>query len=102
MSDLIDAASGAVTWGDPLTGDEIEALRDHVEPVEIAGDSDWLLAVYVYAVDEPFTAEGVTVDAGTYIRTVHDKHVRAWKVDGLWAARAYAHAVEAAWQEYDA
>lgn len=78
---LLDAA--APTFGDKLTEEQDEALRDGVEADQAAGDADWRGgATYVYVLDTDTTVRGVVIPAGVYIRQVLDDNSGAWQVLG--------------------
>jgi hypothetical protein len=101
MTDPISEAYQRVGWGQHVTDDELEALRDHATPVADGGDCDWRITVSVYVLVEDLDApvgDGVTVAAGTYIRIVEDKDERTWQVDSTDGAIAYAEAIEAEYQ----
>ena len=97
MTDSISDAGQQVGWGWVATDDQIETVREYVEEAAGGGSSDWLVAVSVYELGEDLNAGGVSVPAGTYVRTVEDNLVRMWQVDTPDAAIAYANAVEAAY-----
>ncbi|MGK5677621.1 hypothetical protein [Actinoplanes sp. URMC 104] len=88
------AAKKCLTYGERLSDDLCEALRDAAEPVAAGGDDDWSFgAAYAYELDEPLSTWAGEIPAGTYLRTVADGGAQAFAVTG--DASAYVGAVEA-------
>jgi hypothetical protein len=85
-----------------LSDRQIEALRELACPIALGGESDWEVAVHVYALQTGLTGAGYSVPAGLYVRTVHGKSECAYPVTDAAAAIAYADETErryAAWSE---
>ena len=75
-----DPISG-LTYGDALTAEQVEALRDGVQPDQAAGDADWWGgAAYVYVVPVDVTVGGQGISAGVYLRQVCAGTAGAWPV----------------------
>jgi len=98
MTNPMEEASKLVGRGRRTSDEQAEALLDYADPASVGGDSDWLVAVSVYALDADLTVDGVTVPAGTYVREVKGQRVLCWRVDRIDAAIAYAEEVEAAYR----
>jgi hypothetical protein len=80
-----------VIWGEPLSDELCEALQE-LPPAAVGGESDWNLAVYLYELAEPVDTWAGQIPAGTYLRTIEGKTVRAAAVTG--AARGFVQAIE--------
>lgn len=81
---------------------QTEALRECADPIAVGGESDWDVAVYVYALHAPLIYPGCVVPAGAYVRTVQYKREDAYPVTDTAAAVAYAEQTERhhlAWAE---
>jgi hypothetical protein len=75
-----------------LSDRQTEALRESADPIAVGGESDWEVAVHVYALQTCLTYSGGSVPAGLYVRTVSGKSEHAYPVTD--AAAAIAHADE--------
>jgi hypothetical protein len=80
-----------VRWGEQLSDDLCEVLTDRM-PDDCGGDADWREAVYRYEVTQPVVTSVGDIPAGTYLRVVTGKQVRAHAVTG--DAKAYVEAIE--------
>jgi hypothetical protein len=69
--------------GLPLSDEQVETLRDSLNPDRAAGDSDWRDgATYAYTLTHDTDVLGVQIDAGVYLRHVLGGHAWAWPVLG--------------------
>jgi hypothetical protein len=85
-----------------LSDRQTEALRELACPVAVGGESDWEVAVHVYALQTGLTRSGCSVPAGLYVRTVSGKSECAYPATDAAAALAYADETERrylAWAE---
>jgi hypothetical protein len=85
-----------------LSDQQAEALRESADPIAVGGESDWEVAVHVYALRTRLTFPGGSVPAGLYVRTVTGKSECAYPVTDAAAAIAYADETErryVAWAE---
>jgi hypothetical protein len=89
-----------LAFGDePMSAEQCEALRDHVEPTAAAGDADWSGgALYVYVIPVDTTVGGTHISAGIYLRQVVDATTGAWPVLSG-DVDAYLDAIEAEYLE---
>ncbi|MEV6299879.1 hypothetical protein AB0M02_10795 [Actinoplanes sp. NPDC051861] len=89
--------------GVPMLSDrQTEALRESAEPIAVGGESDWEVAVHVYALQTRLAYAGGSVPAGLFVRTVSGKSEYAYPVSDAAAAIAYADETErryVAWAE---
>jgi len=92
---LVGLRRQGIRWGVLLSDDLREALQE-LEATAVGGDADWRVAVYLYELPEPVDTWAGRIPAGTYLRTVKDKTVRAWVVTG--DARGYVAAIEAEYE----
>jgi hypothetical protein len=91
-------AAPAVEWGDALTVEQGEWLRERGRAHVVGGDADWRIAVSVYLIGRPQITGASVLPAGTYVRTVEGKHEQACRVVDARAAIAYARSVEAEYE----
>ena len=71
----------AITFGDRLTDEQTEALRDGVVPEQAAGHADWRGgATYIYSVEQDISPDGVDIPKGVYLRELTGNRAAAWRV----------------------